>query len=198
MGTFDWHPDFGLQLCGKLLDTVAAAGTSQLDQDLEKTQESGHGIIKTWWAEAQQMALERIARSPGSTMNLDAFEAMRRDLSLCKHGYFLVSGKKGRRNSLLNEVDPTDEASHNASDTLTLGPTRGRVFFTTSTGYIGIAPRGTRDGDLVFVVMGADVPFILRPYDDGYELIGEAYVQGIMEGEIIQMEYIPVQDLMIR
>ena len=69
---------------------------------------------------------------------------------------------------------------------------------TTSTGYIGLAPHGTREGDLIFVVMGAEVPFILRPYDDGYELIGEAYVQGVMTGEAIQMEHIPVEDLMIR
>lgn len=199
LGIFDWHPDFGLLLCGKLLDTIASASTTHLDFDPAKlNNESGHTLIQTWWTEAQQMALVRIARSPGSTMNLDAFEAFRRDLSICRHGYFMVSGNKGRRNSLLDEVDPMDEASHNASDTLTLGPTRGRVFFTSSTGYVGLAPHGTKEGDIVFVVMGADVPFILRPYDDGYELIGEAYVQGVMDGEIIQMEYIPVQDIMIR
>lgn len=198
LGTFDWHPDFGLLLCGKLLDTVASVGTIHLDQGKQRPQESDHSIIQSWWHETQQMALERIARSPGSTMNVDAFDAFRRDLSLCKHGYFLTSSRKGRRNSLLDEVDPMDEALHNASDTLALGPTRGRVFFTSSTGYIGLAPYGAKEGDLIYVCMGADTPFLLRPYDDGFELIGEAYVQGIMDGEIMQMEYLPVDDLMIR
>jgi hypothetical protein len=155
LGTFDWDLDSGLLLCGKLLDTIASAGTVHLDQSSEKTQESDHKVIQSWWKEAQQMALDRIARSPGSTVNVDAFEAFRRDLLLCKHGYFSASGTKGRRNSLLNDVDPIDEALHNASDTLTLGPTRGRVFFTTSTGYIGLAPQGAREGDLIYVVMGA-------------------------------------------
>ena len=188
LGLFDWQPDFGLLLCGKLLDTVTSAGTTTLDYDAEKSNESSHSMIQTWWQEAQQMALIRIARSPGSTMNLDAFEALRRDLSICKHGYYMASGIKGRRNSLLDEYDLIDEASHNASDTLTLGPTRGRVFFTTTTGYVGLAPHDTREGDLVFVVMGVDVPYILRPYDDGYELIGEAYVQGVVSKLLIPTE----------
>jgi hypothetical protein len=38
----------------------------------------------------------------------------------------------------------------------------------------------------------------MRPYNDGFELVGEAYVQGIMDGEILQMEDLPVEDLMIR
>ena len=200
LGVFDWQPDFGLQLCGKLLDTVTAAGTVRLDHDGSVANTSPHDIINEWWQEAQQMALVRIARSPGSTMSLDAFEAMGRDLSLCRHGYFVSSGQRGRRNSLLDELDTSDVTFHSASDTLTLGPTRGRVFFTSSTGYIGLAPHGTKEGDLIFVVMGADIPFVLRPCDDddGYQLIGEAYVQGVMDGETIQMEHIPVQDIMIR
>lgn len=198
LGLFDWQPDFGLQLCGKLLDTIADVGTVHLEYDSDVADKNPHDVIRSWWQESQQMALVRIARSPGTTMNLDAFEALRRDLSICRHGYFISTTHRGRRNSLLNELDTSDETSHNASDTLTLGPTRGRVFFTSSTGYVGLAPSGAKEGDLVFVVMGADVPFILRPYDDGYELIGEAYVQGVMDGEVIQMEHIPVQDIMIR
>lgn len=123
---------------------------------------------------------------------------MRRDLSICKHGYYVSTTKKGRRSSLLDEVDSLDQEMHSASHTLTLGPTRGRVLFTTTNGHIGLAPHGTKEGDLVFVILGADVPFVLRPYDDGCELIGEAYVQGIMDGEALQMEQIPVQDVMIR
>ena len=198
LGFFDWQPDFGFQLCGKLLDAVAATGDVHLDYDTDAPTRNPHDIIQEWWAEAQQLALLRIARSPGSSMNLDAFEAMRRDLSLCRHGYYIGGASRGRRNSLLDEHDTADETSHNALHTLTLGPTRGRVLFTSSTGYIGLAPHSAREGDLIFIAMGADVPYLLRPFDDGYELIGEVYVQGIMDGEVMRMEHIPVEDIMIR
>lgn len=33
LSVFDWHPDFGFQLCGKLLDAVAVHGTVHLDHD---------------------------------------------------------------------------------------------------------------------------------------------------------------------
>jgi hypothetical protein len=197
LGLFDWQPDFGLLLCGKLLDSVQFAGSLHLDYS---GYANPHDLIKEWWQEAKQIAFARIARSPGSTMNLDAFEALRRDLSICKHGYYITSGQKRRRNSLLEEVDLSDDTFHSASQTLTLGPTRGRVLFASGIGYIGLAPHGTREGDLLFVPMGADVPYVLRPLedDDGYELLGEAYVQGIMNGEMVGMDHIPVQDVMIR
>ena len=40
-------------------------------------------------------------------------------------------------------------------------------------------------GDSVFVLSGGKVPFILRGRDTGeYRLVGEAYVDGIMHGEV--------------
>lgn len=199
LGLFDWEPDFGLQLCGKLLDSIQVVGNVHLDTFSERNQ---HEQIAEWWQEAKQIAFARIARSPGSTNSLDAFEGLRRDLSICKHGYYITSAQKGhrRRNSLLDELDVADDTFHSASQTLTLGPTRGRVLFASATGYVGLAPHGAREGDLVFVVMGADVPYVLRPLegDDGYELVGEAYVQGAMQGELMAMDHLPVQDIMIR
>ena len=197
---FDWHHEFGFQLCGKLLDTVAVAGIVHLEHEVhDKISPNPHDLIKQWWEEAEQIALSRAVGSPGSLMNLDAFEALRRNLSICKHGYYISStSQRGRPNSLLDELDNTpDEALHSASQTLTLGPTRGRVCFVSASGYVGLAPHGTREGDLVFVIMGADIPFILRPFNDGYDLVGEAYVQGVMDGEVMRMEHIPVQDVVI-
>lgn len=53
-------------------------------------------------------------------------------------------------------------------------------------GYVGIVPGAARMGDLVCVFYGGDVPFILREVEGGggfYRLIGEAYVNGLMDGE---------------
>lgn len=59
-----------------------------------------------------------------------------------------------------------------------------RKFCSTKQERIGLVPRGTLKSDLVAVFMGADVPFVLRATGaDGYELIGECYIHGIMKGE---------------
>ncbi|KAH7078494.1 heterokaryon incompatibility protein-domain-containing protein [Paraphoma chrysanthemicola] len=59
--------------------------------------------------------------------------------------------------------------------------------FSMSTGHIGIGPSQMMTGDSLYVLSGADVPFILRSSADGrLELIGEAYVHGIMDGEALK------------
>jgi len=53
---------------------------------------------------------------------------------------------------------------------------------------IGSGPEGLHTGDIVCVLYGGDVPFILRPDNQGqYTLIGECYVSGIMKGEALDM-----------
>ena len=41
--------------------------------------------------------------------------------------------------------------------------------------------------DVVWITLGVDVPFVLRKFDvDRYNLLGEAYVNGAMDGEMLQ------------
>jgi hypothetical protein len=66
-----------------------------------------------------------------------------------------------------------------------------RTFITTTTGYFGLAPQKTKSGDLVCIVYGADVAFILRKPEPGLgnvpgSFIGEAYIHGIMQGEYLK------------
>ena len=43
-----------------------------------------------------------------------------------------------------------------------------------------------QQGDIVSVLLGGHTPFTLRPKDTGeYTFIGEAYVDGIMDGEAL-------------
>jgi Heterokaryon incompatibility protein (HET) len=65
---------------------------------------------------------------------------------------------------------------------------QGRRPLLASGGFLGIGPRETEPGDLVFILLGADVPYILRQQsqDDKLRLIGEAYVHGIMDGEAME------------
>ena len=63
-----------------------------------------------------------------------------------------------------------------------------RPFLSTS-GYVGLLPVHSKPGDLICIIFGAIVPFVLRKLDNGqYELIGEAYVHGIMDGEYLEKD----------
>jgi Heterokaryon incompatibility protein (HET) len=62
-----------------------------------------------------------------------------------------------------------------------------RKFYTTEDGYIGLGPVTTRAKDLIYLLLGGDVPFILRPATaDTMTLVGPAYVHGLMQGEGFQ------------
>ena len=62
-----------------------------------------------------------------------------------------------------------------------------RAFVVTEKGYFGLALSTTKQGDLVCVIRGCNVPFVLRETQKGtFELIGEVYVHGIMNGEAVR------------
>lgn len=60
----------------------------------------------------------------------------------------------------------------------------------TSRGWVGRGPAGMREGDIIVILWGSRMPFVLRPCGDGgeekYQLVGDAYVHGLMDGEFIQ------------
>ena len=62
----------------------------------------------------------------------------------------------------------------------------GRSLFVTKMGRFGMGPPVIQVGDEVWILAGADVPLILRPYkssSEEFELVSEAYIHGIMQGE---------------
>ena len=48
-------------------------------------------------------------------------------------------------------------------------------------------------GDKLCVIYGLPVPFVIRPDGDEYLLVGECYVQGVMDGEVMDMAHIETQ-----
>jgi hypothetical protein len=69
----------------------------------------------------------------------------------------------------------------------------GRQLILTERGYFGLAPHGAKPGDSVLCFLGSRVPYILRKVEDcskstqdRYELIGESYIYGLMEGEALK------------
>lgn len=58
-----------------------------------------------------------------------------------------------------------------------------RRIFSTEKCHIGLGPRAMEPGDHVCLLEGATVPIILRPSKEGFKVVGEAYVSGVMQGE---------------
>jgi hypothetical protein len=61
-----------------------------------------------------------------------------------------------------------------------------RCFFRTSKGYMCLGPNAMEAGDVVCILFGCKVPYVLRPVDGHYLLVGDAYVHGIMDGEAME------------
>lgn len=78
----------------------------------------------------------------------------------------------------------------------------GRRLVQTDTGYLALASEQCMVGDHVCVLLGGAMPFMLRQSSahppEHFELIGEAYVHGAMNGEALKrlerLESGPVQD----
>ncbi len=59
-----------------------------------------------------------------------------------------------------------------------------------------IAPLTTQVGDMIYLLPGSDVPFVLRPEDKNFRLIGQCYVHGVMYGEAINKG--PLEDITLQ
>ncbi|RYP41999.1 hypothetical protein DL767_000630 [Monosporascus sp. MG133] len=77
-------------------------------------------------------------------------------------------------------------------------------FFTTRSGFVGTCVPDSRRGDIIAILFGSPVPFVLRPAAESIQaagsgrpshlLVGASYVSGIMNGEMVDELY--CEDLM--
>lgn len=81
-----------------------------------------------------------------------------------------------------------------------------RRFCTTELGLFGVIPFDCKPGDRMFVLRGGAVPLILRPVashsgaeDKGqkYQLIGDAYIRGVMYGEGLSFDEVQESDVVL-
>lgn len=61
---------------------------------------------------------------------------------------------------------------------------KNRRFIVTKKGYVGVANDGIRRGDKMCLLHVGRMPVILRPSGEDFMFLGEAYVHGMMEGEL--------------
>jgi hypothetical protein len=64
--------------------------------------------------------------------------------------------------------------------------TRGRQMLFTTKGYLGLGPEAAQIRDLICVLFGVRLSFVLRKVGSRYILIGASYVDGIIDGEILE------------
>ncbi|KAK3392294.1 heterokaryon incompatibility protein [Sordaria brevicollis] len=73
---------------------------------------------------------------------------------------------------------------------LALGNMQGKRPYLTRNGYLGMAPGHSQPGDKVVVFHGDTVPYVVRPVpqrgEGMYLLVGEAYCDGIMDGQLAE------------
>jgi hypothetical protein len=71
--------------------------------------------------------------------------------------------------------------------TAILGRVWDRRFFISTSKAMGLASEGVVEGDLICIPLGCCHPVILRKVDDHYINLGEAFVDGYMYGEAMEM-----------
>ncbi|KAJ9652746.1 hypothetical protein H2198_008018 [Neophaeococcomyces mojaviensis] len=76
-----------------------------------------------------------------------------------------------------------------------IGKSLGRLPFVTRKGHLVLSSEHVKKGDVVALIKGTQVPFILRRRTSGvYQLVSEAYVDGIMDGEAAEdTKFAPIE-----
>ena len=77
---------------------------------------------------------------------------------------------------------------------------RGASIFATKRGYIGTATPDIAVGDLVCLLYGGQVPYIMRLHDNAdptYRFSSDCYIEGMMFGESVELDDIVEQDFAI-
>lgn len=73
-----------------------------------------------------------------------------------------------------------------------INPTK--TLFISHRGYIGLGPEDMQVGDVLYVLFGGNVPFLLREIPDvsgrrgSHTFVGYTYVHGIMDGEVLKAD----------
>ncbi len=84
---------------------------------------------------------------------------------------------------------------YNSSVAPSMPPYR-RDFVMTDRGYIGWAPMDVKKDDVVVIIHGMPSPSILRAVDHShFRLLGDSYIYGFMDGEVLNDESILSTDI---
>ncbi|KAM0242332.1 hypothetical protein ACHAPO_000746 [Fusarium lateritium] len=110
---------------------------------------------------------------------------------------------------LVRALDSTDAVSQEIQDLAQTGDgfkwsheatliTRYRGFAITAGGWFVVGPDIMQGGDVVVVLYGGKVPFLIRRREGGtWMLVGECYVHGMMSGEVLEFKGLQEEEFVI-
>ncbi|KAK5201593.1 hypothetical protein LTR16_002130 [Cryomyces antarcticus] len=196
------HPKSRLAVCGKIFDTVRLAGCINLDLSEPADAKEKRARITAWFDEGRAMAAGSHSPYPAGmssfvTPTTTAYDRILRWNELSGVEAALDSSNPTYA-TFIEYLECPQGSTPNSYHSSLMGVAVGRVSFLTAGGYMGLAPYGIQDGDVVFAALGGDIPFVLRPVGEEFVLLGECYVYGIMGGQVMLMEELPVQDVLLR
>ncbi|KAI9646426.1 hypothetical protein NHQ30_004418 [Ciborinia camelliae] len=118
---------------------------------------------------------------------IDAFlETIYQGRTKERYPWFRLPHVENLRRSYLDAVakdNRNEEAVLSYVYGLDFGP---MAFIMTEEGYMGTGPLGVEKGDYVCVLLGTDLPMILRPTPSGeFLVVGSYFIHGLMDGEAI-------------
>jgi hypothetical protein len=185
------HPEFGflqgdtLRVSGIRVDTVTQVGEPYFDpsppgEKFDRTMEDwqtialGEGDRRAldFYVGTEQTLIEAFDRTITADVNLTGDRSQRHERFVWLNSQRIVTQER---------LDQWNRARRAVYLRI-----QRRLFFTTSGGRFGLGPWDTKAGDIVFVLLGCNVPVILRQDGDRWVFVGEAFVLGIMDGEMAE------------
>ncbi|KAI1736279.1 HET-domain-containing protein [Xylaria scruposa] len=123
----------------------------------------------------------------GEDIFFEACHLLRQSLHRIKNRYIEMEARKFlARTGIANVSHGTETPSIQMPHDI-IGRSLKRLPFITATGRLGLGYDNIQIGDVLTIIRGAQVPYILRLQQNGtYNLISEAYVDGIMDGEALR------------
>lgn len=197
---------YRLPLTAKVFDRVVAAGSVALRFSKENLAESirewifsSMSLLHTNRSRPQIHPDQHAAIARTITADQDQGRKLTREEAVARYDALLAYLQQSDGETRPGAINGDSEIEHYS----TISFLRGRVFFVTERGRFGIARDGMAWGDSLAIVQGAPVPMILRPtvrngpLNREFQLLAEAFVLDVMEGEIWDDISISSEDILL-
>jgi hypothetical protein len=169
--------------------------TSLEDGELvDNTGEWHEGLIEAFGALLKRHDAQQNTETLEDTVTAEYRSS--RDLLRDRHSYmaqfqgFVANDDQLEQHRYQRKTEATAEDVHSETHHLHVARqfASGRRFFVTETGLLSLGPVAIAEGDIIAVIFGGSVPFVLRPsLDTGhYRLVGECYIHDVMDGQAVR------------